>query len=54
VNEVDEAFTGDLIDVSGLTLQDVESLGESTIGLALRRVLETEQSEPSLGFSARL
>lgn len=45
----------DLIDATGLTLRQVEALDDSALGDALRRILETDQAEPSVGgFAARL
>lgn len=42
---------GDLIDLSGLSLYDLDKLGDSGLGVALRRLLDDPQ-EPMAGFSA--
>jgi FXSXX-COOH protein len=42
---------GELIDVSGLSLRDLDDLGETRLGAALRRLLDDPQ-EPLAGFSA--
>jgi FXSXX-COOH protein len=42
---------GDLIDVSGLSLRDLDKLGETGLSTALRRLLD-DPKEPLAGFSA--
>jgi FXSXX-COOH protein len=44
-------LSGDLIDLSGLSLYDLDKLGETALGAALRRLLDDPQ-EPMAGFSA--
>jgi FXSXX-COOH protein len=52
-NETDD-FSGGLIDVTGLSLRDLDGLPESTLAVALRNVLASDGAGPSAGFSARL
>jgi FXSXX-COOH protein len=47
-------FTGDLIDVTGLSLRDLDQVPESSLALALRHVLSSGDATPSAGFSARV
>lgn len=50
--------TGDLstglIDVTGLSLEDLEALPESSLAIALREVLARDDVQTSAGFSSRL
>jgi FXSXX-COOH protein len=52
-NEADD-FSGDLIDVTGLSLRELDGLPESNLALALRQVLASDGAGPSAGFSARV
>jgi FXSXX-COOH protein len=52
-NETDD-FSSGLIDVTGLSLRDLERLPESSLAVALRDVLTSDGAGPSAGFSARL
>ena len=47
-------FSGALIDVSGISLADLNQIGESRITVALRRVLEDEDTGPVAGFTSRI
>jgi len=47
-------FSGDLIDVTGLSLRDLDKLPESSLILALREVLTSDRAGTSAGFSARV
>jgi FXSXX-COOH protein len=47
-------FSGDLIDVTGLSLRDLDGLPESSLTLALREVLTSDCAGPSAGFSASI
>lgn len=49
-----EGFSTDLIDVTGLTLDDLERLPESCLAIALREVLTRDDVPTSAGFSSRL
>jgi FXSXX-COOH protein len=49
-----EGFTSDLIDVTGLSLKDLETLPESSLFVALREVLADNGTGTSAGFSSRL
>lgn len=52
----DEAagLTGDLLDVTELSLRDLAELGESRLADALREVLDGADIGPSAGFSSRI
>jgi FXSXX-COOH protein len=52
-NETDD-FSDDLIDVTGLSLRELDRLPESSLALALRQVLASDGTGPSAGFSARV
>jgi FXSXX-COOH protein len=52
-NEADD-FSGDLIDVTGLSLRELDRLPESSLAMALRQVLTSDGAGPSAGFSARV
>jgi hypothetical protein len=52
-NETDD-FSGDLVDIAGLSLRELERLPGSTLVVALRDVLTSDGAGPSAGFSARL
>jgi FXSXX-COOH protein len=55
MNDTGKDFSGDLIDVSGMSLRDVEDLPDSSLVLALREVMTTEGAGPFVaGFSARV
>lgn len=43
-----------LIDVTGLSLGDLEAIDESTIAQALRRMLDDVQAEPVAGFQSKI
>ncbi len=45
---------GDLIDVTGLSLRDLDRIPESSLALALRQVLSSSDAGPSAGFSSRI
>ena len=47
-------FSSDLINVTGLTLKDLETLPESSLAVALREVLAANGAVTSAGFSSRL
>ena len=47
-------FSTDLIDVTGLSLEDLEALPESSLAIALREVLARDAAPTSAGFSSRL
>jgi hypothetical protein len=47
-------FSGDLIDVTGLSLRDLDKLPQSSLILALREVLTSDCVGTSAGFSARV
>jgi FXSXX-COOH protein len=47
-------FSGDLIDVTGLSLRDLDRVPESSLALALRQVLSSSDTGPSAGFSSRV
>lgn len=49
-----EEFGSDLIDVTGLSLKDLEGLSESSLATALREVLTGNDAGTSAGFSSRL
>jgi FXSXX-COOH protein len=49
-----DEFTSDLIDVTGLSLKDLETLPESSLTVALREVLAANGTGTSAGFSSRL
>jgi FXSXX-COOH protein len=49
-----EEFSSDLIDVSGLSLADLEALPDSSLAVALREVLAGDDVGTSAGFSSRL
>jgi FXSXX-COOH protein len=44
-------LSSDLIDLSDLSLHDVDKLGDTALGTALRRILD-DPHEPMAGFSA--
>lgn len=47
----------DLLDVSCLSLRDLDELGdheESVLGHALRRILDDQDSAPVAGFTSRI
>jgi FXSXX-COOH protein len=46
----------DMIDVSGLSLRDIGHLDQSSLGLALRRVLDPKQelTDPVVGFQSSI
>lgn len=50
----DETFTGDLVDTSDMDWYQVRDLPDTVIARALRGILDSDQAEPSLGFSARI
>lgn len=43
-----------LIDVTGLSLHDLETISESSLAAALRHVLDEEQATPVAGFQSRI
>jgi FXSXX-COOH protein len=43
-----------LIDVTGLSLRDVDAMDESSLAEALRRVLDEEQTGPVAGFQSKI
>jgi FXSXX-COOH protein len=43
-----------LIDVSGLSLRDLDGISESSLAQALRHVLDDEETGPVAGFSSRI
>jgi FXSXX-COOH protein len=45
---------GVLIDVSGLSLDDLKKIDKGILRLALRRVLTDSQSEPVAGFTSHI
>jgi FXSXX-COOH protein len=47
-------FSTDLIDVTGLSLEDLAALPESSLVIALREVLTREAIPTTAGFSSRL
>jgi FXSXX-COOH protein len=49
-----EGFSTDLIDVTDLSLEDLEALPESSLAIALREVLTRDNLPTSAGFSSRL
>ena len=49
-----EEFRSDLIDVTGLSLDDLEAVPESSLAVALREVLAANDAGTSAGFSSRL
>lgn len=49
-----EDFSSDLIDVTGLSLRDLDGLPESSLTIALREVLTRNDAGTSAGFSSRL
>jgi hypothetical protein len=49
-----EDFSSDLIDVTGLSLHDLDGLPESSLALGLREVLTRHDVGTSAGFSSRL
>jgi FXSXX-COOH protein len=55
MKDASEDFGGNLIDVTGFTLRDIEDLPDSSLVLALREVMTTEGVGPFVaGFSARV
>jgi FXSXX-COOH protein len=55
MKDASEDFGGNIIDVTGLSLRDVENLPDSSLVLALREVMTTEGVGPFVaGFSARV
>lgn len=49
-----EDFSSDLIDVTGLSLRDLDGLPESSLAVGLRQVLTRHDVGTSAGFSSRL
>lgn len=49
-----EEFSSDLINVTGISLKDLEELPESSLTVALREVLADRGTGTSAGFSSRL
>jgi FXSXX-COOH protein len=47
-------FTGELIDVTGLTLRDLDQVEPSRLAQALRQVLEEEEIGPVARFGSRI
>ncbi|HEX4094321.1 MAG TPA: FxSxx-COOH cyclophane-containing RiPP peptide [Trebonia sp.] len=47
-------FSTDLIDVTGLSLEDLEALPDTSLTIALREVLTRDDTPTSAGFSSRL
>jgi FXSXX-COOH protein len=45
-------FGAGLIDVTGLSLHDLDAISESSLADALRQVLGDDQSEPVAGFQS--
>ncbi len=50
----DGDFTGDLVDVTGLSLRDLDEVPETSLALALRQVLSGSAAGSPAGFSSRL
>ncbi|MEU8247249.1 FxSxx-COOH cyclophane-containing RiPP peptide [Nonomuraea sp. NPDC048916] len=49
-----EEYGGGLIDVSGLSLSDLDALDQPSLALALRRLVEDAGSGPVAGFQSAL
>lgn len=47
-------FGTDLIDVTGLSLHDLNDLGDSTLAHSLRRLLDDDDAAPVAGFTAMI
>jgi FXSXX-COOH protein len=47
-------ISSDLINVTGISLKDLEALPESSLAVALREVLADHGTGTSAGFSSRL
>lgn len=47
-------FGNALIDVTGLSLHDLETISESSLAQALRQVLDDEQAVPVAGFQSQI
>jgi FXSXX-COOH protein len=47
-------ISGDLIDVTGLSLRDLDAVPDSSLALALRQALSGSDAAPSAGFSSRI
>jgi FXSXX-COOH protein len=43
-----------LIDVSDMSLRDLDKIGESSLAVALREVLEDDEIGPAAGFTSRV
>ena len=52
--EITEESGHALIDVSGMSLRDLDEIGESSLADALRHVLEDDEIGPAAGFTARV
>jgi FXSXX-COOH protein len=51
-DQSNEYFGHILIDVSGLSLRDLDGIGDSSISHALREVLADDEIGPSAGFTS--
>ncbi|MET8337708.1 FxSxx-COOH cyclophane-containing RiPP peptide [Streptosporangium canum] len=47
-------FGTDLIDVTDIRLSDLDVVGESSLALALRRLLSEEDTGPVAGFTSSI
>ena len=56
MRQTDDGFTSDLPDLTGLSLADLDDLGDSVLAESLRRVLERERHgrEPVAGFQSAI
>jgi FXSXX-COOH protein len=54
MSENDNDLEGDLLDVTDLSLRDLDAIGESRLARALRQVLDGEDITPVAGFSAQI
>lgn len=54
MSEVTEELTETLIDVSGLSLSQLDSIDGTTLARVLRHVLDGEQAAPVAGFQSSI
>lgn len=47
-------FSGELVDVSGVSLRELDHVDPSRLAQALRQVLEEADSGPVAGFGSRI
>lgn len=47
-------FSNGLIDVTELSLAELDKIGDSSLDIALRRILDDDDTGPVAGFSSRI